>query len=66
MAVEWFQDNNGPIAETKWGHYQDVPIFRSLPAQHNVGLAVTEENRAFRKALLIEAIANGDYDVESN
>lgn len=66
MTAEWFQESEGSIVETAWGHYQDVPIFRALATQHNVGLAASEENRAFRKALLIQAIANGGYDVESN
>lgn len=66
MTVNWFQEETGPIVETAWGHYQDVPIFRTLATQHNVGLAASEENRAFRKALLIQAIANGGYDVDSN
>lgn len=61
MTVEWFVEDTGPIVETAWGHHQDVPIFRALATQHNIGLAVTAENRAFRKALLIQAIANGGY-----
>ena len=61
MTAEWFQESEGPIVETAWGHYQDVPIFRALATQHNVSLAVSEENREERKALLIEAIAKGGY-----
>lgn len=64
MTVEWFVDNGGPVVETAWGHHQDVPIFRALAIQHNVGLAVTAENRAFRKALLIQAIAASDNFTE--
>lgn len=59
MTVEWFVEDTGAIVETAWGHHQDVPIFRALATQYNVGLSVTAENRAFRKALLIQAIANG-------
>ncbi len=60
MTAEWFTDQ-GFIAETAWGRFQDTPIFRSLAREHNV-LVSTNENRAFRKALLVQAIANGGYD----
>lgn len=42
MSVECFQESEGPIVETAWGHHQDVPIFRALAAQHNVGLAASK------------------------
>lgn len=60
MTAEWFTDQ-GFIAYTGWGRFQDTPIFRSLAREHNVAVT-TNENRAFRKALLVQAIANGGYD----
>lgn len=60
MTAEWFTDD-GRIAETAWGRFQDTPIFRSLAREHNVTVT-TNEVRAFRKALLIKAIADGEYD----
>lgn len=65
MIAEWFTEPEGFIVETAWGRFQDTPIFRSLAREHNVA-GTTNENRAFRKALLIQAIADGGYDVESN
>lgn len=62
MTAEWFTEPEGFIAETAWGRFQDTPIFRSLAREHNVTVS-TNENRAFRKALLIQAIDNGGYDV---
>lgn len=63
MTADWFTDDNR-IVETAWGRFQDTPIFRSLAREHNVAVT-TNENRAFRKALLIQAIANGGYDEHS-
>lgn len=63
MTAEWFTEPEGFIAETAWGRFQDTPIFRSLARKHNVAVT-TNENRAFRKALLIKAIANWGYDTD--
>lgn len=74
MAAEWFTEPEGFIAETSWGRFQDTPIFRSLARDHNVKVAEeeevhpwfkTEEGSAFRKALLIQAIADGGYNEHS-
>lgn len=64
MTAEWFTDQ-GFIAETAWGRFQDTPIFRYLAREHNVTIT-THEVRAFRKALLIQAIADGGYDGNSD
>lgn len=60
MSAEWFTDDNR-IVETSWGRFQDTPIFRSLAREHNAAMS-TNEDRAFRNALLIKAIADGEYD----
>lgn len=60
MTAEWFTDQ-GFIVETSWGRFQDTPIFRSLAREHNAAVSPNED-RAFRKALLIKAIADGGYD----
>lgn len=38
MTAEWFTDD-GRIAETSWGRFQDTPIFRSLAREHNAKVA---------------------------
>jgi len=60
MTAEWFTDD-GRIVETSWGRFQDTPISRYLAREHNAKVT-TNEDRAFRKALLIKAIADGGYN----